>query len=221
MFICFLFRTFAENDLKNKIQMNILKNIILNLILAVVIVVVLALSIAIWLNVYTGQGESVEIPNVKSMKPEVAQPLFEARELYCQIIDSTYDKTVRPGTIIETIPPVGSKVKKGRTIYIRLNSHSAGMVLIPDVRDLSQRQATIMLNTLGLKHIDIKWVPGIYRDLVVGLEYRGRRLQIKDQVPDGAIVTLLVSSGSADNEDNEVLVTNEEITEDPGNPFDF
>jgi hypothetical protein len=202
-----------------------MKEIIKNLLLIIIVIAIVVFGVSIWLNAYTNHGESVEIPNVKSMKLDVAKPLFEAQELSCQVIDSTYNKAVSPGTIIETIPPVGSKVKKGRTIYIRLNSYSAGMISIPDVRDLSQRQATAMLKALGLNKIGVKLVQGNYRDLVVGLEYGGRALQIKDKVPADAAVTLLVSSGSAANEQqdfiNEVAIPDKEIAEDSDNPFDF
>lgn len=198
-----------------------MKAILINLLLFIIVLAGLVGGCLIWLDSYTSRGESVEIPNVKSMKLEVARPLFEAQELFWQVIDSTYNKTARPGTIIETIPPIGSKVKKGRTIYIRLNSHSAGMITIPDVVNLSQRQATAMLKTLGLEKIEIKWVHGNYRDLVVGLEYQGRPLQIKDKVPVNATIMLLVSSESVAREQNETLTPHEEIIEDPDSPHNF
>ncbi|MDR2692242.1 MAG: PASTA domain-containing protein [Dysgonamonadaceae bacterium] len=198
-----------------------MKAILANLLLVIIVSAGLVWGCLTWLDAYTSRGESVEIPNVKSMKPEVARPLFDAQELFWQVIDSTYNKTVRPGTIIETIPPIGSRVKKGRTIYIRLNSHSAGLISIPDVVNLSQRQATTMLKTLGLETIEIKWVHGNYHDLVVGLEYQGRPLQIRDKVPVNATVTLLVSSESVADEQDETLIPNEEIIENSDSPINF
>ena len=202
------------------------KNIIVkNLILVILLFVVLVFGISLWLNAYTRHGESVEIPNVKAMKLETAKPLFEAHDLSYQIIDSTYNKMVSPGTIIETIPPVGSKVKKGRTIYIRLNSYSAGMISIPDVRDVSQRQATAMLKALGFEKILTRWMEGPYRDLVIGLEYQGRTLQIKDKVPIDAVLTLLVSRGSNTDEQMDSLnnfpVQGKKTNEESDTPLDF
>ena len=176
------------------------KIIVKHLILVILLVIVLVFCTMRWLSAYTHHGESVEIPNVKAMKLETAKPLFEASNLSFQIIDSTYNKTVSPGTIIETIPPVGSKVKKGRTIYIRLNSYTAGLISVPDVRDVSQRQATAMLKALGFEQVNTKWVEGQYRDLVVGLEYQGRMLQIKDKIPVNAVLTLWVSQGNPVND---------------------
>jgi hypothetical protein len=205
----------------------IFKNaIIKNLLLVILFFAALVVGISLWLNAYTHHGESVEIPDVKAMKLDDAQPLFDARELSYQVIDSTYNKALKPGTIIETLPPVGSKVKKGRTIYIRLNAYSAGMIAVPDVRDVSQRQANAMLKALGFERIETQWVEGVYRDLVVGLEYRGQALQIKDKVPAEAVLTLLVSSGNRANEQPidsipEIPAYDEELYEESDTPLDF
>ena len=190
------------------------KNVIVkNLIFAILLVVILVFGISWWLKIYTHHGESVEIPNVKGMKLDIAKPLFEARNISYQVIDSTYNTAVSPGTIIETMPPVGSKVKEGRTIYIRINSYSAGMISVPDVKDVSQRQATAMLQALGFEKINTKWVAGPYRDLVVGLEYQGQELQIKDKIPTNAVLTLLISSGNNVNDSDfiyDIPIINEE-----------
>jgi hypothetical protein len=101
------------------------------------------------------------------------------------------------------------------------------MISIPDVRDVSQRQAVAVLNSLGFKKVETKWVEGAYRDLVVGLEYRGRALQIKDKVPADAILTLLVSSGNSESEQADslnldgILIPDEEIEEESDTPLDF
>jgi len=195
--------------------------IVKNLVLVILLVVALVFGLSWWLNAYTRHGESVEIPNVKTLKLEAAKPLFETNNLYYHVIDSTYNKMVSPGTIIETIPPVGSKVKRGRTIYIRLNSYLAGMIPIPDVRDVSQRQATAMLKALGFEKINTKWVDGQYHDLVIGLEYKGQILQIKDKVPADAVLTLLVSLGSNTGESMDSSNNISIQDEDSDTPLDF
>ena len=199
--------------------------VVKNLVRVIILFVLLVFGVSWWLSAYTRHGKSVEIPNVKALELEVAKPLFEAVNLSYQIIDSTYNKTVRPGTIIETIPPVGSKVKRGRTVYIRLNSYSAGMISVPDVRDVSQRQAMAMLKALGFENINTRWVEGQYRDLVVGLEYQGRMLQIKDKVPVNAVLTLLVCLGSNTDAARDSVYDfqghGENIDDESDTPLDF
>lgn len=195
-----------------------MKTLAKHVLLAVTILAVLVFAVSWWLTDYTRQGDSVTIPNVISMKPEVAQAHLEIHDLLWQIVDSSYNKSFKLGTVIKTIPPTGSTVKKGRTIYIWLNSSSAGMISIPNVWDVSQRQATAMLKTLGVGQIEIKPVPGMHRGLVVGVEYKGFALHIKDKVPVNATVTLLVSTGVPTDEEE---MPADELFEDFDNPFEF
>jgi beta-lactam-binding protein with PASTA domain len=167
-----------------------------NLLLAVLIVFVLLFAVLNWLEIYTRHGEEVEVPNVKGLLVERAEPLFTGKNLYCQIIDSTYSKSTVPGSIIETIPPIGSKVKRGRTIYLKINSFTARLVSVPDVKDISQREAMAKLQSLGFEKVEIRVVPGAYRDLVVGLGSRGISLEFGDKIPINTPLYLLVSSGT-------------------------
>jgi beta-lactam-binding protein with PASTA domain len=167
-----------------------------NLIAAVLLLIILAIAALKWLEVYTHHGESVEVPEVKGMQVEIAGPLFTGRELFYEINDSTFDKRVNPGSIIETDPPVGTKVKKGRTIYLTTNSVMARRVAVPEVKDLSQRQAITILRSVGFESLNIKPVPGVYRNLVVGIESQGRRVESGERLTLETQLTLLVSSGS-------------------------
>lgn len=169
-----------------------------NIILAILISIVLVL-ITLWgLDAYTQHGKAVEVPEVKGLQVEKAIPFFTNRNLNYQVIDSTFVKNAAPGTILETDPPVGTKVKEGRTIYITINSYTAQMLGIPEVKDMSQRQAMAILKSMGFEQIEVKTIPGAYRDLVIGLESRGRELRAGDRVPVDTPLTLKVSSGSGE-----------------------
>jgi beta-lactam-binding protein with PASTA domain len=167
-----------------------------NLIAACILLVVLSVVVLRWLDAYTHHGESIEIPEVKGMQVAIADPLFTAKELLYVINDSTFDKRVNPGSIIETDPPVGTKVKKGRTIYLTINSVMAQKVTIPEVKDLSQRQAIAILRSIGFERVEVKRVPGIYQNLVIGIESKGRTIEAGERLTLETSLTLLVSSGS-------------------------
>ncbi|GHU64481.1 PASTA domain-containing protein [Bacteroidia bacterium] len=167
-----------------------------NLIAAIIILITLSIGVLKWLDTYTHHGESVEIPEVKGMQVEIAAPLFSGRELSYEINDSTFDKRVKPGSIIETNPPVGTKVKKGRKVYLTINSFMAQRITIPEVKDLSQRQASAILRSIGFEKVEIRRVPGAYQDLVVGIESRGRTVEAGERLTLETSLTLLVSSGT-------------------------
>ena len=170
-------------------------SILAHLLLAIIVVCAITVGLLYWLNRYTNHGKVVEVPNVKGLKVEDAIPLLEGKTLQCVIIDSIFVKNAVPGTILETTPPMGASVKEGRIIYITINALNAQKITIPDVIDLSQRQGLSMLRSLGFESIDVKTVPGAYRDLIVGLESRGQMLDAGARVPSNTPLFLLVSSG--------------------------
>ncbi|MDR3340294.1 MAG: PASTA domain-containing protein [Candidatus Symbiothrix sp.] len=176
-----------------------LKNIyVKNLLAAILVIVVLVLAVLSWLKIYTQHGQSVEIPDVKGLLVEKAEPIFASRDLNYQVIDSVFSRGAKPGSIVESVPPIGSKVKRGRTIYLKINSYTAQLISIPNVKDLSQRQAFAMLKSIGFESVSIKSIPGKYRDLAVGLESRGVELEPGDKVTINTPLALLVSSGSGE-----------------------
>lgn len=166
-----------------------------NLLLAFAIVLVLIFIVLGWLNVYTKHGKEINVPDVKGLQVAEAVSFFRKATLNHLIIDSVYVKNKPAGSIIETVPPVGTRVKEGRTIYLTVNSGTAQMLIIPSVKDMSQRQATAMLTALGFEAVQVQLVSGAYRDLVVGLESRGHSLLSGERVPADIPLTLLVSSG--------------------------
>jgi beta-lactam-binding protein with PASTA domain len=175
----------------------ILNNIyVKNLFAIVLILIVLVMVVLTWLSVYTKHGEAVEIPDVKGLQIEKAESFFTAKNLYFQVVDSIFSKNATPGSIIETVPPVGSMVKKGRTIYLKINSFSAQLISVPETKDLSQRQALAMLQSMGFEKIEVKFVPGAYLGLALGLESRGVQINPGTKIPTNTPLSLLVSSGT-------------------------
>jgi len=176
--------------LKNSYVKNLLGLIIASILLVVVIL--------FWLSYYTQHGKSVAIPEVKGLSVEKAAPFFTGKNLHYLVVDSVFIKNAVPGSIAETTPPVGSMVKKGRTIYLKIISCLPPLITLPDVKDSSQRQALAILRSLGFESIEIKMVPGVYIDLVMGLESKGVAIDAGQHVSADTPLSLLVSSGSAD-----------------------
>jgi beta-lactam-binding protein with PASTA domain len=186
--------------------------IIANILLAVAIVCVLVFILLLWLNVYTNHGKEVTVPEVKGLTVEEAAPFFQNIVLKYEVSDSLFVRGSTAGTILETIPPIGTAVKEGRTIYLTVSSYLSKLFTVPDVMDMSQRQAVSLLSSTGFEKVTIKLVPGAYRDLVVGLEAGGRTLTVGDKIQADTRLTLLVSSGTG-----EEYVDSDSIPEEPGN----
>jgi hypothetical protein len=175
--------------------------IVRNLLAAAIVSALLCFFVFRWLDSYTRHGESVEIPDVKGMTIEKAETVFAKISLDWQVIDSAFYSNLPAGAIIETLPAAGSKVKKGRTVFIRINSHEAQLTQLPEVKDMSQRQAVAILRSMGFENITVKLVPGPFRDLVVGLESSGREMQTGDKAPLTIPLDLIVSDGDGEMRD--------------------
>jgi len=162
-----------------------------------------------WLKVYTHHGEEVVVPNVKGLPIEEVASLFAAQNLQYTVVDSIYVKNKRSGTILETTPPIGTHVKKGRTVYLTVNAYLANLLTLPSVIDMSQQHAKSRLSAIGFDWISVKTVPGRYADLVVAVENnRGQTLNVGDRLPANSPIVLVVNSGIAEEEE-----TTEEISE--------
>jgi len=192
-----------------------------NVIAMIVLAGLLIFLIMKGIDVYTQHGKSVLVPNLKGMNEEEAQMMLRNRGLDCVVVDSSYDKDKVSGCILEQNPSDGQNVKKGRIIYLTVNSLTMPMQTIPDVADNSSvRQATAKLISAGFILTDNESVSG-ERDWVYGVKYQGRQLMLGEKVPTGATLTLMVGNGmkevieedSLDIEDN----SNSETTTEPKN----
>jgi len=148
-----------------------------------------------WLDIYTNHNQVVLVPDVKGLKLSDAIPFFESNGLRYNIIDSVYSNTVAPGAIVEMTPGAGSKVKDGRIVFITLNASTSQSAAIPEVKDLSFRQAYALLRAQGFEMIEIEYIPGDFKDLAVSVERNGVVLEGGSRVPISSLLVLKVSNG--------------------------
>jgi len=171
---------------------------VVNLLLMFVAFVLVICGTLKWLEGYTHHGQVVLVPDVKGLVVDAAVSFFENNELRYDVIDSVYSDNVAPGAIVEMTPQAGSKVKRGRTVFLTVNSQTVRSAAIPGVRDLSFRQAYALLRAQGFETVEVEYVPGEYKDLVVGVEWHGRELDAGEMVALSAVLLLKVSNGEGD-----------------------
>lgn len=140
----------------NNFFVKLIKNpYVLNLLLAVVVACALIYGTLVWLDKYTRHNEAVVVPDVKGLKIEEAAEFFKNNNLRYNVIDSVFSKDVDPGAIVELVPSAGSKVKEGRIVFITVNALTSQMATIPEVEDLSFRQAYALLKARGFEKVEI------------------------------------------------------------------
>ena len=139
-------------------------------VLAIVIIVVLLLTgVSLVLNSVTRHGESLTVPDITGLKVEDAQQILLSKNLKFVITDSLFFEDKPKNSVLDQNPSPQSKVKEGRIVYITLNSNKAPLVNMPNIIDVSLRQAQVMLLSVGLKTGRLIYKPDIAQNVVLAL----------------------------------------------------
>lgn len=161
----------------------------------IIVAVAIGWLAMLWLDVWTRHDSTISVPSVKSMTFDNAARMLADEGLVAVLTDSVYDKSTRPGTVIEQNPKVGTVVKEGREVYLTINAFSPKMVTLPTLTDISVRQAKSILEGLEIKNVVEKRVPSDFQDLVLGVYYKGRRLSPGARVPVNVRIEIEVGEG--------------------------
>lgn len=176
------------------------KVILINFLIAVAVTFILLAILLIGLRQYTQHGVEITVPEITELYLEEARIILESEGLHIKVIDSTYSTKVPQGTIVEQTPLAGSKVKHGRTIYVIQNAQMRRPVFIPELRDISLRQAQATLKTLGLVVDSIIYEPSAYRDIILDIRVDNESVNMGQRLEEGSKVVLIVGKGRGTEE---------------------
>ena len=175
-----------------------MKKVFLHIGIMIIVAVAIGWLAMLWLDVWTRHDDTITVPPVKTLSYGEAAARLDQHGLVAVLSDSVYDKSTRPGTVIDQNPKVGTIVKEGREIYLTINAFSPKMVSLPTLTDISLRQATSILEGLEIKKVVEKRVPSDFKDLVLAVRYKGTRLSPGARVPVNATIELEVGEGKAE-----------------------
>jgi len=167
-----------------------------NAIAAVGITVFLIVLNMVILRFYTNHGESVTIPILKGKTTTEVAKLMDDLNLRFQIRDSVYSRAAAPGTVLDQFPKSGMKVKENRTIYITLCALSQGEIPMPQLTDISYRQAINLIESSGLIAGKVEYKASEFPNLVLEQKVEGRNIRVGEMISKGSVVDLVLGSDS-------------------------
>ncbi|MCQ2311905.1 MAG: PASTA domain-containing protein [Paludibacteraceae bacterium] len=169
--------------------------VIANLVGAVVVALIALCILFGWLRHYTQHGEEVEVPAITGMLQVEVQERLAEQNLALVVVDSTYSNNVPLGSIVEQTPPAGSHAKKDRSVYVIINASCRRQVEMPDLHDISYRQAQSTLRALGLQIGQTYYEPSEYKDIVLEVRLGDQALEPGDKVEEGSVIAMVVGRG--------------------------
>ncbi len=150
------------------------------------------------LNSYTHHGENISVPDLRGLSISKLDSLLVTNSFHFKVIDSLYDGEKKSGTILDQDPAPNSKVKENRTIYLTINSTQPPDVKMPDLVDVSFRQAEAMLQSFGLVTGDIIYRSDMAKNAVLEQLYNNRNIKPGTMLPKGAVIDLVLGDGIGD-----------------------
>jgi beta-lactam-binding protein with PASTA domain len=103
-------------------------------------------------------GRDCILPDITNLSLRKAEEILQKKDLSLQVLAEEYNPLTPPGIILSQSPAPQAKVKKGRIVKVVV-SKGEKIVLVPDLKGVSLRQAEIMLYEEGLKVGEINWTP--------------------------------------------------------------
>jgi eukaryotic-like serine/threonine-protein kinase len=149
-----------------------------------------------WITFATNHGEEIPVPNLAKLSAEQAEERLAELDLDYIILDTVdYNPDFPKLTIVDQEPKPGRKVKAGRKIYLKINAEKFTMVTVPDLIEKTYRQAVPTLNAVGLNEGTITYKPYLGKDMVLEMQYNGKKLKPGDKVLKSSKIDLVLGDG--------------------------
>lgn len=180
------------------VQKNSTVNLIRNrIILAVALLVIAAGAIYVmdrWvMPTYTNYNEGITVPDITKLSLEQAQATLEQYGLRHEVLDRRAHAAFPADYIIDQAPPVGQIVKPDRKVYLTVNTTENPSVTVPDLVNMSLRNARIQLENYGLAVGTISYESSRFRSTVLR-----QSIPAGETVDQGTVVDLAISDGLGD-----------------------
>lgn len=149
------------------------------------------------LDKFTRHGEEYGVPDFIGMDYREMEQRYGEDYTFI-LLDTIYVKNFPEGAVYQQNPKPDSKVKKGRNIYYVRTCISPEMVAMPNLRNLSLRQAMVTLNSNGLLVDRLVFVDHFARNAVVNQFFEDDVVEPGVMLQKGSHVTLEVGYGNGE-----------------------
>ena len=143
--------------------------------------------------VYTNYNEGVTVPDVTRISLEEAEELLGSIGLRHEVADRRANSAFPANYVVDQQPAPTMIVKPNRKVYLTVNTEVKPTVLVPNVTNLSLRNAQIQLQNYGLEVGTITYESSRFKNAVLR-----QSIPIGTTVEKGMTVDLVVSDGLGD-----------------------
>jgi len=172
------------------------KKFYIHLLIAFVLMIVTLWLVLISLDSFTRHGKIFVVPDFSGMTIEQLKEKQFDEFFTLEVIDSVYNKTMGRGEVIMQNPLSGAKVKAGRHVYLTIVSEKPESVMMPNLKNLSLRQALVTLEINDLLVGELNYVDYFAMNAVVEQFEDGQAIEPGKEILKGTIIDLQVGKGT-------------------------
>jgi beta-lactam-binding protein with PASTA domain len=144
----------------------------------------------------TLHGKTITVPDLKTYSLDEVENKLGELSLNFKVIDSSeYTPKFPRNAVLKQDPPNGSEVKKGRVIYLTVNSSGYSSVKVPNLIGKTNRQAVSYLNAIGFKVGKFEYRPDIGKNVVLEMKHKGKVISDSISLPKQSVIDLVLGSG--------------------------
>lgn len=164
-------------------------------LMAIVFLVILIIAFVL-LNLYTRHGAEYIMPEIEGTYINDVKDVEGMEHFEVVVIDSLFTPGEKAGKIVSQDPQAGSKIKKGRKVYVVITSSTGEPIPMPNCKDLSVRSAVDQLTNAGLRVGKFIFNVGDFNNVVVGQRHNGKPINEGEQIKRGEEIDLVVEMSS-------------------------
>lgn len=180
-----------------------------HILLALVVTAVIFILTILFLRLFTRHGREIEMPSYMGQSAEELTQHGRSEGFVFVVSDELYENGAEPGTVLKQNPLPGEKVKHGRKVYLTVAAAEPPTIKMLELRDLSLRQAQIMIESQGLVLDRVIEKPSPYENVVLEVLYKGHSIAQGTPIKQGEKITLVVGKNIGDLPDSTQTVTPE------------
>jgi len=166
-----------------------------NLLIAIGITIVLLFITWQGLSVYTRHGKHLAVPDYTGLTLDDIEKYRIGHDFQFAVLDSIYNDHLPKGSVVLQDPPPNSRVKRDRKIYLTTVAILPEQVSMPDLVDLTFRQAMSTLETYGLRIGHLEYIPDIAKNAVLQQLYEGEVISPGTFILKGSYIDLILGQG--------------------------
>lgn len=165
-------------------------------VIAGFLLVIFFVGLVFVLKKVTFHNEYYVVPNLEGISMNDIPGYLSDLNLRYEVIDSSkFTTEFPPNSVIDHIPGAGDEVKKHRRIYLTVNPSGFRKVSVPNIIQVTYRNAASTLNAVGFEIGEILYKNNIGKDMVLEIRYDGQTIQPGTALPKTSKLDLVLGNG--------------------------